>query len=181
MHGKKYIGAFFLAALLAGGMLAQAPAQETNPKPAAQAAAVAHAYRLDYTLTESQGGKKIDSRQYSLYAGGEGQDRANGSVQIGTRVPVSTKADGTLDYLSVGTNIRATLYRRADVGMLDTYCDVSSLAPEDAKFSGRPVLRTLTINNTMPLTEGKPTVVGIADDPNSNQEFELQVTVTELK
>lgn len=181
MRSKKHFGAFFLAALLACAIATPGTAQETNPKPPSPAAAAPHAYRLDYTLTESQGGKKIDSRQYSLYAGGEAQDRATGSVQIGTRVPVSTKADGTVDYLNVGTNIRATLSRRSDVELLDTFCEVSSLAPQDLRFPGHPVLRTLNISNSMPLVEGKPTVVGIADDPNSNQEFQLEVTVTELK
>ncbi len=37
------------------------------------------------------------------------------------------------------------------------------------------------MNNVTPLVEGKPLLVGTADDPNSNREFQLEVTVTELK
>lgn len=184
MRASKYLGASLALALLIGGAVTLTGAQDASAPHStqnAQAEAPPNAYRLDYTLTELQAGKKVDARQYSVNIGAEGRERAMGRIQIGTRVPVSTKADGTVDYLSVQTTISGTLYMRDGVQVLDTVCDVSSVAPDKTGFGGHPILRTLTINNSTPLVEGKPVLVGTADDPNSDREFQLEVKVTELK
>lgn len=179
--------ALMAVALMIGAAAAMpAPGQDgASPKTAAapQAEIPPHAFRLDYTLVETEGAKKIDSRQYSLNVGGGGQNGRSwsGQVQIGNRVPAGTKTDGTAQYLDVGTRINGSISTRDGVRVLDTYCDVTSVVPDQAKVDGRPVLRTLTISNSAPITEGKSALVGIADDPNSNRGFQLEVTVTELK
>jgi hypothetical protein len=44
-----------------------------------------------------------------------------------------------------------------------------------------PVVRQIKINGDTLLVLGKPIVIGSVDDPNSNKQFQLEVTVTKLK
>ncbi len=103
---------FFTLALISAGVVtpawAQAPTAARQPDSSQMDS---QAYRLDYTLTESESGKKIDSRRYSINLGGEGQtQRSIGQVEIGTRVPFESKPDGTVQYIDVGTKITGSLY-----------------------------------------------------------------------
>jgi hypothetical protein len=164
---------FISAAVVPRGL-----AQDSNaPKPSSAAQAdSSHAYRADFTLTETEDGKKIDSRQYSFSFGTNG----SGGVSIGTRVPTSTKTDGTISYLDASTSINGRLSERAGGPMLDVNCSVTSVVPGQDP-SRPPVLRTLSINNSTPLVLGKQIVVGVADDPNSRAQFELDVNLTQTK
>lgn len=180
------LAASSIAALFFCVAIAPAPAQDAAPSKAeatTQPQPPPHSYRLDYTLTELEGGKKIDSRQYSVSVGGGSRNERPwpGQVQIGTRVPVSTNTDGSTQYVDVGTRIHSYISMRDGAQVLNTNCDVSSMAPDQAKESGRPILRTLTIANETPVVLGKAVMVGTADDPNSARQFQLEITVTEIK
>lgn len=175
-----------LIATLLVGMSASSPAQDaggSKTPSSEQSQFPAQSFKLDYTLTETQAGKKIDSRQYTVNLGSGGSNGRlwQGELQIGTRVPVGAKADGTAQYLDVGTRITSSIQVRDGGEVLDTNCDVTSLAPDEAKVDGRPILRTLSIRNAIPVVHGKPILLGIADDPSSNREFQLEVAVTNLK
>ncbi len=175
-----------LAALFLGVAIASARAQDaTPPKTEAtpQAQTPPHSYRLDYMLTELEDRKKIDSRQYSISVGGgtQGGPPWQGVVEIGTRVPMVMKSDGSIQYVDVGTKIVGFISTRDGTQVLRTNCDVSSVAPDEAKVDGRPILRTLTIVNEAPVALGKAVMIGTADDPNSKHKFQLEVTVTEIK
>jgi hypothetical protein len=152
-------------------------AQDSNaPKPApATQPDSSHAYRADFTLTETEDGKKVDSRQYSFSFGTNG----SGGVSIGTRVPTSTKTDGTIAYLDATTYINGHMSERP-WPMLDVNCNVTSVVPGQ-DTSRPPVLRTLSISNSTLLMLGKQMLVGMADDPNSKAQFELDVTITQTK
>ena len=180
MLNRGLLAGAILAIALVGWAAGSARAQDAAPKTAAapQAQAVQRPFRLDFTLTELEAGKKIDARQYSmvLSPGGGG-----GKVQIGTRVSAGTKADGTPEYIDIGTLINGILYMREGALMMNANCDVTSIVPDAAKVDGRPVLRTLTIGNSAVVVEGKTVLVGTADDPDSKHEFGLEVTVTEMK
>jgi len=169
---------FFCVAIASGAQDAAPPKAEATP----QAQTPPHSYRLDYTLIELEDGKKIDSRQYSISLGGGTQSGRpwTGQVEIGTRVPVVMKSDGSIQYVDVGTKIVGFISMRDGAQLLDTSCDVSSTAADDAKVDGRPILRTLAIKNQTPIVVGKVVTVGTADDPNSKRRFELDVTVTEI-
>jgi hypothetical protein len=187
MPTSKFWSAILALSLVTAVIALRGSAQETAaPKAVStqQAQTPPHTYRLDYVLAELEDGKKIDGRQYSFNLGGENSPAGRpwiGRIQIGTRVPVGTKADGTTQYLDVGTTITASVSTRDGAGELDTSCDVTSVAPDEAKIDGRPILRTLAIMGHTPIVEGKPMLVGIADDPNSKREFQLEVTVTQQK
>jgi hypothetical protein len=180
MPNRGLLAGAILAIALVGWVAASAPAQDTAPKTssAPQAQVTQRPYRLDFTLTELESGKKIDTREYSMNLSPAG---GGGRVQIGTRVSTGTKADGTPQYIDIGTLLIGMLYMRDGALMMNANCDVSSIVPDAAKVDGRPVLRTLTISNSTAVVEGKTVLVGTADDPDSKHEFELEVTVTEMK
>jgi len=180
------IGKFSIVVLLLVCVTGACAVRVSAQDSAAPKAAVApspqpepfRAYRLDFVLIESEDGKKVDSREYSVDLSNLG---APGRVSAGTRIPAGVKSDGTPQYLDVNTSININFLTRGGVDGVNVNCDVSSVAPDDNSSSGRPVLRTLSIGGSAPLTVGKPMVFGVADDPNSKRQFQLTVTATELK
>lgn len=160
-------------------LLGSASAQETSSGKATppDVTTPMHNYRADYSLIESEDGKKIDSRRYSVNLSKDGRSM----VQIGTKVPVETKSDGTLQYLDADTTIVSRLIDHPNGLVLDVSCNVTSVANDGTSPTNRPVFRTLVISNDVVVTPGKNMIVGIGDDPDSKRQFELDVTVTELK
>jgi hypothetical protein len=102
-----------------------------------------HSYRLDFTISELEDGKKINSRQYSINLNsGEGNE-----IKIGTRVPVEAK-QGEFQYLDVGTSIWCRLRDSTDVAwlandvMLQVRSDLSNFAfPDQLGQNLRPFIR----------------------------------------
>jgi len=137
------------------------------------------AFRLDFALSESEDGKKINTRHYSMNLV-PGYTPSN-EIKIGSRVPVEGK-QGDMQYIDLGTNIWSRLTERGDAFQLEVKTDLSNFAnPEQETHSSLPVLRQLRINASTVATPGKPTVIGIVDDPNSKRQYQLEVTVTRLR
>lgn len=135
-------------------------------------------YRLDFTISEIEDGKKINARQYSLNVNaGDHND-----LKIGTRVPVEVK-QGEMQYIDVGTNIWAGVRERDNGLVLEARAEISNFAiPDQANRSNSmPLLRQMRINASTVVSPGRPTIIGSVDDPNSKREFQLEVTVTKLK
>jgi hypothetical protein len=136
-------------------------------------------YRLDFTITEIEDGKRINARQYSLNVNTGDHD----DLKIGTRVPVEVK-QGEMQYLDLGTNISADLRERDNGLALEVRAQMSNFAtPENQAKPGNsmPLLREMRINASTVLSPGRPTIVGSVDDPNSKRQFQLEVTATKLK
>jgi hypothetical protein len=156
---------------------------QDSAKAASDAAEPGHAYRLDFTVSEIENGKKIDSRQYSMnLRGGDVNE-----VKIGSRVPVDTK-NGEFQYIDVGTNIWCALRDRKDISwvgndlLLNVKSEISNFAvPEQQGQNVRPILRQLKIDASMIAEVGKPLVIGSVDDPNSKRQFQLALTITKLR
>ena len=176
MHNK-FIYAFTL--LIACALLPMAKAQD---KPATTAAAPTQtpvdAYHLDFSLNELQNGKKINSRQYSMNVSNDSSPK---TLKIGTRVPVDGE-NGKFDYIDVGTSITAQMVSWQTPLGVDIYVDISNFANPDEVLhgNGRPLLRQMRISGRMPVVLNKPMVVGSVEDPNSDHQFQLEVTVTKL-
>jgi hypothetical protein len=136
------------------------------------------AYRLDFSINELEDGKKINTRQYSMNLNGNDTNEIN----IGTRVPVEGK-QGEVQYMDVGTNISGRLQTRNGQLQLFTHTTVNNFAmPEHAQeHDSRPVIRQLKIGGSTVVVLGKPMVLGVADDPNSKRQFQVEVTVTKLR
>ena len=151
---------------------------EAESATAAERDKPVHAYRLDFSMNEMEGGKKINTRQYSLNLNAEESDE----LKIGTRIPVDAGHDA-YQYIDVGTNIWARISERSDGVALSVRAENSNLAvPEQGELrSDRPVIRQLKISASTLALPGKPMIVGSVDDPNSKRQFQLEVTVTKLK
>jgi hypothetical protein len=90
--------------------------------------------------------------------------------------------EGQLQYLDVGTNIWSRMVERGDSLQLEVRAELSNFAnPEQENRTTMPLLRQLHISASTVAAIGKPTVIGIVDDPNSKRQFRLAVTVTKLK
>ncbi|HEY6464733.1 MAG TPA: hypothetical protein VIY69_02000 [Candidatus Acidoferrales bacterium] len=179
----KWITPFEIFAVLAlatsGASWAQsgAPAPSTPSQPQASAPAAWHAYRADFSLNELEGGKKTNSRQYSLDLNEGDRNR----LTVGTKVPITVKS-GEVAYQDVGTNINARVREKGDDLILEVQCNVSDLAEQPGGTNpDDPVLRQFAIDASTIVPLGKPTVLGVADDPNSKKQFQLEVLLTQLK
>jgi hypothetical protein len=169
-------------ALFSGLKLAQA---QDDQKPV-------HAYRLDFSLNELEGEKKINTRHYSmnLNVPGDRQD-----IKIGTRVPVASASfpasapSGSVvstefQYLDVGTHISCSLKEHGDELELHAESEISNIdaEPVGEKYGvSAPVIRQIKITGSTVVVPGKAIVIGSADDPTSNRQFQLEVTVTKLR
>ncbi len=137
-------------------------------------------YRLTYTITQTDNGKRIGSQHYSLIVLSGGK----AVLRQGSRVPIVTGGvnGGTasqnfqVQYLDVGLNIEAHL----DGERLNSKVEQSSLAVEKSGLGVQdPVIHQTVLEGTMSLVEGKPLVLGALDIPGSTQHREIEV-VSEL-
>jgi len=177
MRRKSLVYSFAVLLVLCGTQPSMR-AQDTNsPAASPKALPVVGAYHLDVSIDELENGKKINSRKYSMNLTEEGKSR---ELRIGTRVPI--ESDGKVDYLDVGTSIEAQMVSWQTPLSLDVVVNLSSFAnPDEATRSPHPLLRHVQISARTPVIFGKAIVVGSADDPNSNRQFQLEVTVTKLQ
>jgi hypothetical protein len=182
MLKKNVLATTMMVAALALATVQLGAAQADAPKNHDAEKAVG-AYRLDFTLTELEDGKKINSRQYSMNSRSEDWNE----IKIGSRVPVESKGE-EWQYLDVGTNIRCKLLDQTDMASLggsvalSVNADLSSFAiPEQQGQSVHPTIRQMKIGASTIAVVGKPMVVGVVDDPNSKRQFQLEVVVTKLR
>jgi hypothetical protein len=91
-------------------------------------------------------------------------------------------SDGKFDYLDVGTSITARLLTWKNPAILDVRAEISSFATNDQTVhDSHPLLRQMQITGSTSLLPDKPTIIGSVDDPNSQRQFQLEVTATKLK
>ena len=190
-------------AIALGNSIGSLAAQEQpgEGKASAPAARAVRAYHLDFVIKEMEGTKKINSRHYStdLNAG------EAGTVKIGTRVPVVTSGKDAFpeqwQYMDVGTTIHCRLLERGNDVVIDVHTDVSDFAlPQAGSPASRgggasvgttgsaaaaslphPVVRQMQLEGVTLLVTDKPMMLAGVDDPNSDREFQLEVTATRLK
>jgi len=148
-------------------------------------------YRLDFTFTEFDGNKKVNSRTYSVTCEDTG-GRWAGSLRVGSRVPVavgqfsSSSAQNLpvstqFQYQDVGVNIDVVIEQNNDALTLGTTAEVSSLADAPGGMNlSMPVIRQMKFRSNTALTSGKPIVLSTADDVASNRRFEVTVVATKL-
>jgi hypothetical protein len=142
----------------------------------------ATAYRLDFSLSEWEEGKKINTRQYSLNIVPTTGPGANGNeLKIGSRIPVEPK-QGEMQYIDIGTNIWARMFELGDSFKLEVRADLSNLAsPQQDTRTSMPIVRQLKISADTIVVAGQSASLGKVDDPNSKRQFQLDVVATKLK
>jgi len=149
-------------------------------------------YRLTYTITESDAGKRIGSQRFSLVAL-EGQKTV---LKQGSKVPIATGSYSTgaganatppgaqtqFTYLDVGMNFDATLISVANGASLRTKVEQLGVAEEKSGVGAQdPVIRQTALEGTSLLTLGKPLVLGSLDIPGSTRHQEVEVLLELVK
>lgn len=141
-------------------------------------------YRLDFKLTQSEGEKKVRSHVYSIVTEGResaklGIGRAQPAASPREAPPESKPLPEAAPRQSIECRVLAENERTIDLtveadfspsGARETGKVVESPDPTQWRFKDRAVLEL-----------GKPTVIGMVDDPDRERAFQLEVTATRLK
>jgi len=170
-----------LLVVLPLALLAQEAPKPAPPKPT-------HVYKLDYVFTELEGGKKTDSKNYTLLLD---SDRKTGRLRVGTRIPVAMGAgEAKWQYMDLGVTIEATTQSATDANLgLRTRVEASSIVMPTAE-SGKastlgsptqPIIRNFTGESDVTVPFNKPTTLFTLDEPNSKRSFQVQLTATEIR
>lgn len=137
-------------------------------------------YRLTYTITEMDGGKRIGVQHFAMVVV-SGQRT---TLKEGSRVPVATGSPSSLvqtqfTYFDVGLNLDATLDESANGVRLRTKVEQSSIAAETSSGVGaqNTVVRQTNLEGTSILTPGKPLVLGSLDVPGSTRHLDVEVVM----
>jgi len=138
-------------------------------------------YRLTYTITEFEDGKRAGSQHFILLiVAGE-----KVLFKQGSRVPIEvgvfdkqTAAQSTqMQYQDIGLSIEATVGGSPENLMLRSKIEQSSIAGEkSAAVAPDPVVRQSVLEGFSELAEGKPTVLGSLDIPGTTRRQEIEVT-----
>lgn len=143
-------------------------------------------YRLTYTITETDGGKRVGLQRYSMVlTSGERMQMKEGS-----RIPIITgsytKSDQSIEkqttYLEVGMNFDSVVQEYGMGIQLKTKIEQSSLAAEKSGIGPEdPIVRQTRLEGTSFLTEGKPLSLGTLDVISSTRRLEVEATVETVK
>jgi type II secretory pathway component GspD/PulD (secretin) len=145
-----------------------------------------HSYRLNFTLTESEGGKKIGVQHTGMVVtAGQRTTLKNGS-----KVPVATGSYSTtgatmqtqFTYLDVGINIDATLNETSGGAQCKCKIEQSSIGEEKAMGGVQePIVRQSVVEGVSILQIGKPEVIGSLDISGSARHLDIEVVMEPVK
>jgi hypothetical protein len=147
---------------------------------------VQRTYRLTYTITEIDGGKRVGTQHYAMVVV-SGQRT---TLKQGSKVPVitgTTSAAGSgmeshFTYLDVGISLDASLEESATGVKLSTKAEQSSVSEVRPVAQVQdPVVRQTVLMGVAILTPGKPVVLGSLDIPDSTRRMDLEVVMEVVK
>lgn len=141
-------------------------------------------YRLTYTITDIEDGKRGESRHYSLVAVAD----MRSTLKVGSRVPIVTgsyegqSANTQVQYQDVGLYIEATVSGSPDG--LNLRSNVEETSPEAAKSTAPvndPEIRQTILDEVTLLEQGKPQVLGSVEFEGSSHRREIEVVVEPVR
>lgn len=171
----KRLAPFAILIMLSATTL-RAIAQQIEPPQLAtettKRAAPARYYKLDFVVRESDQGKVLNQRSYSMgvAAAGVTESRDWWSLRAGTKVPAGT------NYADVGFNVDVRAEDTGSALQLRLKADLSSLAPDAGTSTLLPPIRQMRVEEAVLVPINKPTVVFTAEDPGSKHQFQIEVT-----
>jgi type II secretory pathway component GspD/PulD (secretin) len=139
-------------------------------------------YRLTYTITEMDSGKRIGVQHFSMVVV-TGQRT---TLKQGSKIPLITGSYNTgssgsqtqMTYIDVGLNFDATLDEFANGVRLRSKVEQSSIADEKSSVGIQdPIVRQTVMEGTSFLTVGKPLMLGSVDVPGSTRHFDIDVVM----
>ncbi len=143
-------------------------------------------YRLTYTITESDGGKRLGVQHFSMIVASGGRT----TLKQGSKVPVvtgtynagSSSAQNQMTYLDVGMNFDASLDEFVDGVRLRTKVEQSGIAEEKSGVGAQdPIVRQTVLEGTSILVPGKPLTLGSLDIPGSTRHLEIEVVLEAVR
>ena len=160
-------------------LLAQEKAPQPPPPPPPPPSS--DNYRLEFTISEIEGTKKLQSRNYSMLVVG-GRD---GRLRVGNRIPISVgvkSGEEQIQYNDLGVNIDArAAFVDAHSVRLSVTVEVSGLAgsePGDPqKISRRPIVRQFNNRVEVIIPLDKAVLLTSQDEPGTNTTFQVQAVV----
>lgn len=166
-----------LLALPLSGLVPPGRALADEPS-APRAERLRSTFRLDYVLSEVNGGKRENERTFSMTV----NEGSQGQLRSGTRVPI-TVGDKGVQYMDVGLKISGRVLERDGDLTLDSEIEMSTFAiPEQEKGgAGNPVLRTVSQSLSTRPALGKVALLSALDDLNGRNRMQVEVTVTRLR
>jgi hypothetical protein len=141
-------------------------------------------YKLDFVVREMEGGKVLNTRAYSMTAS-EGKLKDHSEIRTGSKVPYSTKADGSqYTFLDVGVSFDCDhIVEMRDTMSLLLVADISSVVQEPASPSAPirpPVVRQNRWSSVVIVPLKKPTVVFSSDDLTTKRQMQVELTATPI-
>jgi type II secretory pathway component GspD/PulD (secretin) len=141
-------------------------------------------YRLTYTFTDVEDGKRTGSQHFAFLAvAGDPTIFKQGSrvpIVIGTLQKESTAQSSEIQYLDVGFNINVTVTGSPEHVMLRSKIEQSSVGGDkSAVVAPDPVVRQTVLQGSTELTEKEPLILGSLDIPGTTRHQEIEV-VAEL-
>jgi hypothetical protein len=139
-------------------------------------------YRLTYTLTEIDGGKRVGAQKFAMVAI-SGQ---RATMKQNSRVPMATGTSNPgvqtqFTYLDVGIDFDATLDEVGNGARLRSLVDQSvPVSPDKDAPLQQPVIRHLTLEGAALLSPGKPMMLGSLDLPGSTRRLDVEVVMDQL-
>jgi hypothetical protein len=188
---KRIFGVLGIALLLSCGY-ARVFAQTDAAAPAAipkasetKIEAPPTTYRLTYTLTEMDGGKRIGTQHFAVTVSTDAKNNWSLSrIKLGSLVPVATVSSKPEDSARtefknefVGLNLDVRTRQFAAGVEVNSQFDQRSVSEEKSYVSNDPVIRQAMLENTALLTLGKPVMLGSLDVPGSTRHLDIEVVL----
>ena len=180
-------------------LLAGAFALRAQDKVKSEAKVPPATLKVQVTITETQGDKKVVNLPYTFYmkAGEGGPASPWTKVRMGSRVPVYAGKDGGMQYVDVGTNIDARGFAgedgRFDLSLNlerswvegDVFVPVQKPAaatndPAVGQFA-QPVIRQFKTELVLTMKDGQTTQSTVATDPLSGKVLAINLTMNVVK
>lgn len=186
----KTITTVTLALLLMGVAIVPWTAAQETAKEGETQLKPSDSYKVVFSVSELENGKKINSRSYAMLIRAEAAPKFTGmkNLRIGSRVPYSTSTgtgtvSNNIQYQDVGMNIDCRLMPMGNGNVaVDTNWEYSTVADgqEAAHAVLGPVFRQVRsrIDSVVPLD--KPTVLAEMDDVASTRHYVFEVKVTKI-
>ena len=142
-------------------------------------------YRLNYTLTETDNGKRVGISHLSMVTSSGNRS----TVKQGSKVPIvtgsydrdKTDVQTQFTYLDVGINLDATVSDFAGGVTLKTKAEESSIAEEKSGVGTDPIVRQSVLDLVTNVALGKPMVLGSLDIQGSTRHLDIEVVVDQIK
>jgi hypothetical protein len=155
----------------------------TPPPPPAPARPALHTYRMTFTLTESEAGKRVGVQHISMTSSADGHPAI---AKIGSRIPIATGSYSNTDsksvqtqmtYLDIGLNIAGRLSELGYGLQVGTKIEQSSMADAPPAMASDPIIRQESIECDAIVTPGKSVMLGSLDIPGSTRHTDVELVV----